>query len=179
MNILEDILDGRAVSQTSPLKHLPLELNTPDYKQYDNFVEIRNAVQSWSGRWGGVDNWNDSFDILFQRALQQNSYFASHDLVRLIYRHSGKGKALLSGLEELQGRLPLDPLAVHLLWQYHNELVKIVVKGITILSCRLQTIHQNLLNTVGLDYSKTLKALFNFPDTVQEGMGPEDVDVGE
>lgn len=166
-------MDGVAVSQTSLFKALP-----PEFSQYDRFIEIKAAVQAWGSRWAGVENWNASLDILFKHVLEEG-YPASHRLVRHIYRHSEKGKVLLALLDELQGKLPLNPLAVALLWQYHNELVKCLVKGITILDCRLQTIHQLLLTSEGIDYYNMLKPLVTCPESQQDADEEmEEADIG-
>ena len=162
---LEDILDGVSTLLTkSPLMELPANfpMLSNSYKQYDLFVEFREHVYTWGMVWGGIDNWARSLDILFKRAIRE-SWKLTRELVRQVYRWREKGEALLSSLDELQGNLPRDPMGYTLLWRYHNDQVKSLVKGVTILDCRLENIQQSLLSPGELKYRTTLSTLFNVP----------------
>lgn len=142
-NILEGLIEYEPLLfkvPSEPLDHIT------HFRQQDMFMELRKSVRAWGSVWGGVDNWNYSIDILFGEALGEG-YRDSHDIVVSIFRLSQRGKRLLAGLDDLHGKLPTDNLAVALLWRYHDELVKILVKGITILDCRLDHIERSLNDT--------------------------------
>lgn len=141
---LEEILDGSYDFDPTVLKLPagPINHMSP-HREYVIFMELRKSVRTWGSLWGGVDNWDRSLDIFFTRSKQQG-YRESHMVVVRMFRISQKGKHLLGSLDDLHGRLPTDNLAVSLLWRYHDELVKILVKGITILDCRLDYIHRSI-----------------------------------
>lgn len=165
---LEDILDGvSTLVPNSPLMELPATFATLSnlYKQYDLFLQFREHVYTWGTVWGGVDNWACSLDILFKRSIREG-WKLTRELVRQVYRWREKGEILLSTLDELQGNLPRDPLGYTLLWRYHNDQVKSLVKGITILACRLESIQQSSLFPGELEYHTMLGTLFSAPDTV-------------
>ena len=161
---LEDILDGvNALLTRSPLMELPADFSTlaDSYKQYELFVEFREHVYTWGMVWGGVDNWARSLDILFKRSIGAGRRKLTRELVRQVYRWREKGETLLSSLNDLQGHLPRDPMGYTLLWRYHNDQVKSLVKGIAILGCRLESIQQSLLSPGELEYHTVLDTLFD------------------
>lgn len=166
VHVLETTLDESNSFKSHPaLLELPADFTTlsTTYKQYDLFLDIRDLVNSWSSIWGGIENWEQALNVLFKRAITNGSRPA-RELVRQVYRWCEKGQNILNNLDEIQGRLPSDPMAYHLLWKYHNQQVKLLVKGITILECRMKSINFSLLSPGELDYHSALRNLFQTSD---------------
>lgn len=166
---LEATLNASNTFTSRPaLLELPSIFTTLDttytYKQYDLFLDIRDTVNAWSSVWGGIDNWEQALNVLFKRAIP-NGFGPTRELLRQVYRWCEKGQLVLTNLDEIQGRLPKDPMAYSLLWKYHNQQVKLLVKGITILECRMKSVHFDILAPGELDYHSVLRNLFNTSDT--------------
>lgn len=164
---LTGILNGTITAATSPLQEVDQDFDnlSETYKQHYEYMVLRSLVETWSSAWGGVGNWSDSLSILFSQASDappgNHRFQAALNVVLRVYCKSEDGKRLLSCLDNLQGCLPVEQLAVVLLWRFHNDLVKTLVKAITLLDCRLTNIYCDLLGTGISNYKDLLDTLNN------------------
>ncbi|KAJ3506798.1 hypothetical protein NLJ89_g6670 [Agrocybe chaxingu] len=97
---------------------------------------LRSRVAEWSARWGGVTNWEDTLELLFQRALSRGKD-ATVKFARKLFWQSDKGKGILEMFQGWQGgSMPQNPSLLSELWRYQQEQVKILVRGVTIIDTR-------------------------------------------
>jgi len=120
---------------------------------------VRTKVVNWSARWGGINNWEDALEILFERACTEGEV-AARAFVKRALERKRKGYILrselaLCALREfhlLRYSPQGDPLSgdsedrvnddiMRTLWEGHNEQVMVLDWGIKIVETKVPLDH--------------------------------------
>lgn len=139
------ILKTKVPPSFRPLEVLETMARKANFTAYDHFITTRKSVLEWGSLWGGIPAGSETLEILFCRALARGPERVQYFIQR-ICAHETKGTELLKALQINKLFLPGDIKLVSILWDYQQEQVIEVVRGLTIIQTRVPIMRKSIFS---------------------------------
>lgn len=162
---LADLVTRENTSTLSPItytgkehKYIRSEVRSEEYlNSLDELLDIRRAVSAWSAKFGGVDNWVDTLELMFKRTVRMGKAWTKRFIIALLY-HEEQGKEYIASLSQFSRFIPPHVHAAQPIFSELLELIQVLIRGTTIVQTRVHLVRRGLFAVGGTYFEKFVDA---------------------